>query len=177
MKSVKKIFGLFFIVFPFMIYGFEKYHAPAYCKYVLLFAAMLYMLFNQRKRFWMTGTLLFFSTIAVSFVEPDNLVRLYPFLMSTTVLAFFITCQRKEISALEFYSSRFVKITPEKQKYLHKASVLWIVGLSVNSFIFFILLFAFPLKIWLLYSGFLSYIFLVLMFITTVGGGLIYERR
>jgi uncharacterized membrane protein len=98
----------------------------------------------------------------------DHAVRLYPFLMTGSVLHAFARTRNPEENPMIGPMRRFIKMDDELLQYLHQAKRIWLVGLSLNCVVFFVFLIAFDTKAWALYAGVYSYLFLLLLFLITM---------
>jgi 1-acyl-sn-glycerol-3-phosphate acyltransferase len=106
--------------------------------------------------------------LPVLLIRPENLVRLYPFVLSASVFAIFLLSWRSERPALLQYAGWFRPLTPEVENYLRRMMPLWIAGLGLNTLVFLVFLFHFPIETWAWYAGFFSYLLLAGLFALTL---------
>lgn len=136
-----------------------------------LFALLTLDLFTslQGKRRYVVALLALSSAcLTLLSSQPDTLVRLYPFLMSSSVLYLFVSSSRPEENPMIGPMGRHLRLEPSFLALLHRAKRLWIAGLSVNTAVLFTFLFAFSTETWALYAGLYSYLLLLVLFLGTL---------
>lgn len=170
-KSRSPIEGLkpAFVFFPFAIFGMQHFGVPLSWQLVVAGGATALNL-NYRRKAVLTLQLTMIALLAILLIElkPDNLPRIYPFLMSATALMAFITSWRGDGAILANYASKFVRLSPERRIFLRSMVPLWVLGLLLNTLILLVLVFFFPLKYWAWYSGFASYILFAGLLLWTI---------
>ena len=134
----------------------------------LLILDLLYRL-KLPRRFQVAGIVGLLLLIgSVVWTGVQNVVRLYPFIMSGSMLLLFAAAKDPKDNPM---------IGPLRQRigedramlgHLHRAKWIWIVGLSINTTVLGVFLFAFPLQVWILYASFYSYILLASLFVLSV---------
>ncbi len=111
---------------------------------------------------------------ALAATRPENLPRLYPFLLSATALAAFWSSWRGGANILEQYAASFVELDDTRRLHLRRMLPIWVFGLALNTLVSLALVFTGPLEWWLLWSGGLSYLWLGFLLLVTLRGRLIY---
>ena len=129
----------------------------------------------------------------VFLAKPENLARLYPFLVSLASLSAFIVSSRDGGDILANFAERFgsfvlrvskftwtrrfATVDAEKREQLRASLPLWITGLSINTLILFLFLFWGSDTAWLSYAGFASYLLLFALGALTIGRVAAHARR
>ena len=168
MKILKLFLKCYLFIYPFLVYFLILHRQEKLCYLAIGLMLLINIPYKDKKLLFAYLSVVFFLSLILVFFQPQNIVRIFPFLMSLSFLALFCRSLGKEKSILEFYVSPFKKITDNQKIYFKKIMPLWIGFLGLNSFILFILIFAFPLHYWLVYSGFISYVLISLMIILSI---------
>lgn len=100
--------------------------------------------------------------------DPDSILRIYPFLISLSVLHLFWQTKDPGDNPMIGPLRKHVQADPELLGTLHEAKRIWIVGLSLNTLILAVLIFAFSFETWALYANLYSYLFLLALFVLSV---------
>lgn len=163
------------IIFPFVIFALHHFGAPYYIELIVAFGALLLHFDAEsplRSLMLVIGTLAL--AVPIFALKPENLARLYPFMVSLAALSAFIASARDGgeilITFAEKFSlylgkllgrrlgRRFREMAPEKRANLRAALPIWIAGIGVNTSILFVFLFCGSDTAWLTYAGFISYL-------------------
>jgi hypothetical protein len=168
---LRKILPLLTILYPFVIFLLRDsayFMAVALNLGGLLILDLLYRLKLSRKMqiLGLSGLLLLVASVA--WVGVENVVRLYPFIMSGSMLLLFAASKDPKDNPMIGPLRRRIANDPRMLGHLHRAKWIWIVGLSFNTLVLGVFLFAFPLQIWILYASFYSYILLASLLVLSV---------
>lgn len=99
--------------------------------------------------------------------DTNSLLRLYPFLMSLSVLHLFWQSKDPAKNPMMGPLRDKIHADPRLMAALHESKRIWIVGLSINTAILGILIFFFSMETWALYANLYSYLLLALLFALT----------
>ena len=156
------------LAFPLGIFALDKSKAGVTWSLALTAVAIaIHLDWKSRRTILIQIFLLVLIMTPVALLEPHNLPRIYPFLVSATVLGFFLRSQKKDVTALESFAGAVVPLDDFKRQSLRASMPIWIWGMSFNTAILFVFIFGFSTEAWALYAGFLSYLFLILLFLAT----------
>ena len=182
-RSFRSVLGILvnFVAwfFPLAVWALHDYPKYFPLLIVLLFLLITYKLRRLPPRMrWVFGVVLLALAAAMGVVSSERLLRLYPFLMSTSALLIFWQARRPEDNPMLGPLRRWRPATADLLADLHQAKRIWVVGLTGNSLVFFAFLFLWDTKAWMLYATLYSYLLLgSLMVLTWVYLGLLQWRR
>ncbi len=101
-------------------------------------------------------------------VAPDRLVRVYPFLMSASMLLLFASTKNPEDNPMIGPFRARVLADPALLAAMHQAKAVWVIGLAVNTALLGGLLLQPDFQIWLRFASFYSYILLAALFVVSI---------
>ncbi|RYZ51764.1 MAG: hypothetical protein EOP07_20765 [Proteobacteria bacterium] len=166
---LKKLFPILTLVYPFVLYFFQG--SPYFQGIALGFGSLLilYVLSKQTRKWQGIGImLLLILFLAMWFSGVDNSLRLYPFMMSGSMLLLFLNSENpNDNPMIGPFRERFAA-DPKLIPALHKAKVIWVLGLSINTLILGIFLFSLSQELWVLYASFYSYLFLLFLLVLSI---------
>ncbi|MBC7659155.1 MAG: hypothetical protein H7249_05540 [Chitinophagaceae bacterium] len=168
---MKKVLPFLTLLYPIIIYGLRD---SAYFKIAALSLGGILIVdivlrFPIARRYRLTAVCaLLGAALALILVGVENIVRLYPFMMSGSMLTLFAVTKDPGDNPMIGPFRKYLATDPKMLVHLHRAKTIWIVGLSINTLILGIFLFAFPLQSWILYASFYSYILLASLFILSI---------
>ena len=165
-NQVRRVFGILMLFFPFYIYLLDLGGAPRWCSIGLLTVGMLvHFVGTTAALLWVRAICALLPAAALLAVKADNLVRIYPFIISLHYWLMFLQKRKDGRSALEVHVSRIKTLSAWEKPMLVNATRIWQVGLAFNTLALFVLMFAFNGRVWLLYAGVGSYLYLGFLFV------------
>ncbi|MBF0440360.1 MAG: hypothetical protein HQK54_00495 [Oligoflexales bacterium] len=176
-KHFNKLVPCGMLLFPLCIYLLEFFKAPLFFSILLLFCALgahLHSIRFQGKTILIMIVILLVASI-LSFYKKENLVRIYPFVISLHFTILFVNKTGDGLPVTAFYASKFKPLKPWEMDMLKKINPLWSFGLALNTFVLLIFIFRFSTALWALYAGGLSYVLLAILFMITFAYGIIYR--
>lgn len=157
------------LMYPFAIYFGLKYFSPINLAFFLLAALLVRILLLRHqleKMPWLLpATLLGMIAIALgSLAETSMGFKLYPLAVNFAMLLVFGYSYVKPPTVIESLARLTEKDFPEKAvAYTQKITLVWCLFFIVNGLVSLYTALFLSLDIWLLYNGFLSYIFMGLL--------------
>ena len=166
--AVSRACSILMLFFPFYIYLLDLRGAPRWCSIALLTVGLVVHLGGISGTWlWVRALSLLLPAAALLAVQSENLVRIYPFVISLHYWLMFLHKRGDGRSALEVHASRFKTLAPWEGPMLRSAARIWQVGLAFNTLALFVLMFTFSSRIWMLYAGVGSYLYLGFLFAVT----------
>ena len=178
MKRVKSMVSALTFLYPVILLSLKNtryFKVLALSLGAILIVSLMIRLPRGRRLIFL-GMLISIA-LAMAILGLNNMERLYPFLMSASMLTIFASSTEPEGNPMIGPMRRRILADPQLLYALQDARWIWIVGLTVNTLILGVLLFAFGLDVWLLYAGFYSYLLLVLLFVLTLAFVTLRRRR
>jgi uncharacterized membrane protein len=168
-QHIQKIFPILTLIYPFTLYAFRA--SPYFSQIALSFGSLLifYVLLKQERKWLGIGALtLSILLLIMWFAGVNNGLRLYPFMMSASMLLLFLgTHDPHDNPMIGPFRERFAA-DPQLIPALHKAKKIWVLGLSINTLILFVFLFALDQDLWVLYASFYSYLLLLFLLVLSI---------
>ncbi len=170
MIALKKMAAVLTLLYPILLYTLRD--SSSFKKVALSLGGLLMLELSLRlsaKKRLVFLLLICSVALLMLTLGLNNMERLYPFLMSASMLALFASSSDPNDNPMIGPIRTKVLADPKLLPILHQAKWIWIVGLTVNSMILAVFLFAFPLDRWLLYASFYSYLLLAALFLLSIG--------
>lgn len=166
---IKKTFPILTIFYPFVLFAFRA--SPYFSQIALGFGSILilYVLSKQERKWQAIGVILLLVLFFGMWLSGvDNSLRLYPFMMSGSMLLLFLGSKNPDDNPMIGpFRERFAA-DPKLIPALHKAKFIWIVGLAINTLILGVFLFAMSQDLWVLYASFYSYLLLFFLLVLSI---------
>ncbi len=160
---IKIIISAFVIAYPFVVFfAFENGVAFRFIGLFLLAIVALSFIRNNNKVLFGLGLIL---CLLIMTFNTDIFLRLYPVLMNGAICAIFALSLNKTPLITKYALKMHHDLTDQEIKYTKNATLAWAIFMACNTIISFITLFL-PMKIWVLYNGFISYILISVMMIS-----------
>lgn len=163
-------------LYPIIVYLSIEKAGPALLGLGLCVVAVLRLILSKSQTDTLTLTILVAAVLyglVTALANQELLVRLYPVLISWALGAAFALSTRDDMSLIEKFARKMgQEITDNAKRYTRKLSLVWGLFLFANGLVALILALGASLKLWALYSGFVSY----LLIASLVLGELIYRR-
>lgn len=166
---MRRLIASLTFLYPVVLFGFRN--SPYFYPIALGLGGLLILeLITRLPGKWLLASLSGIALLAalMHVFGVRNEVRLYPFLMSFSMLLLFSLSKDPNENPMLGPFRQKVSTRPGLLRALHEAKIIWIVGLTINSGILFSFLFAFPQETWVIYASFYSYLFLVLLFLVSI---------
>jgi len=170
-SGLHKCFQLLSFSYPLLVFLLKHQQQYLLALAVVLLVLMLNDLRQRVTPRWFYLALLVTvpSVIAIASFNQDRALRLYPFLMSLSVLNLFASAKTPEENPmLGPMRARASSCDAQLLALLQRAKGYWIWGLTLNSAVLGVFLFAFDLHAWALYANFYSYLYLLFLFCMTL---------
>ena len=176
----KIFFTAISVLYPLIVYcGLEYWGLSPRRLSIVLLALAFYHFFNfthgkshmDRGRAAVFVALVSICAFLAFFADNILFVKLYPVLVSLSLLAFFgVTLFHGESFAFRMASlaDKSLMVSPSLnavRRYCRKVTIAWCIFFSVNAFIALLTVFVGSDKIWSLYNGLISYILIGIIFI------------
>ena len=176
----KIFFTAISVLYPLIVYcGLEYWGLSPRRLSIVLLALAFYHFFNfthgkshmDRGRAAVFVALVSICAFLAFFADNILFVKLYPVLVSLSLLAFFgVTLFHGESFAFRMASlaDKSLMVSPSLnavRRYCRKVTIAWCIFFSVNAFIALLTVFVESDKIWSLYNGLISYILIGIIFI------------
>lgn len=155
--------------YPFLVYWGLSKDLPNYLAYGAIFIGILrlflaYQSTQSRLTMSITGAILILLGSLVLILGKAQFFLIYPIVTSLIFLYLFASSLQSDPCFIERIAARFEKnITPEKRHYMRAVTKIWCIFFIINALISFATIFI-SLQVWTFYNGFLSYVFIGLLF-------------
>lgn len=157
------------LMYPFAIYFGLKYFSPTNLAFFLLVALLIRILLLRRqleKMPWLLPTTLL-GMLAIAFsslAETSMGFKLYPLAVNFSMLAVFGYSYLKPPTVIESLARLTEKHFPDQAViYTQKVTLVWCAFFIINGLFSLYTALFLSLDAWLLYNGFLSYVFMGLL--------------
>ncbi len=168
MIKFSRLTDLLAIAYPLISWGLIVLSAPQAILLGFAVGAIILWAIKSSIVLWKVALILtLMIAIEQAGLVPFHAARIYPALLSFSVLLSFYTARKKQGFLLPIVS-KIKQLTISQQRRLRKSEHLWLVVITVNTVILTSFLFAGSWDAWALYSGGLSYILLGLAGACTV---------
>jgi uncharacterized membrane protein len=152
------------IAYPFIVYVSLDSFGPSLLSYVLFILLLIRIIvrgeFHQPEQF-IQLTLVGSLCLIAAWFNSEQLLRYYPVMMNFSFAVFFALSLMTDTSLVERFGRLFVKdIPPQGIIYMRELTKIWGVVLIINGIVSFYTACCLSLKMWMLYNGLLSYLFL-----------------
>lgn len=177
MKKFNRIVKISSFLYPVLVF-FCVYTGSKFSLNILSFVVILLNFAYSNAKLLIFQIL---ATISIGLLMlcyfPENIYRLTPFLISTSVLSHFINKYLNDENIFLLAISKYKKVLPTEIKYLDKLFLYWIIFLCFNSLVLLYLMFFESQNTWMFYACFLSYILIIIMIFLSIIFGRIYSKK
>lgn len=160
--------GVFIFAYPFAIYFGISYFSPRYLAlgfgfvFILRFALSI----KQRQMLLLSIGGMVISLIGI-LTNQEIIIKLYPVLINLSLyLLFFYSLFRPRSMIENLARIRTPNLSQAAINYTRKLTKIWCIFFIINGGIALWTAFCTPVKIWAFYNGFLSYIFIGILFVS-----------
>ncbi len=163
------IFFILIASYPFMVFIGLNHFEPRMVSLLLLVVALFYF-FSKNANFLIQKNIIIFFILAIvlctQIFNKDFFIKLYPIFVSSIFLFSFLYTLFIPPSMIERFARLTNKDLPEKAiLYTKNVTIVWCLFFIINIAISLYTTFFCSLKVWTLYNGFLSYLFMGILFI------------
>lgn len=159
---IKLIIGALIVAYPFVV--FFAFQSGIAVKFVgLFFLAIVILSFLRNKNKVLLGIGLTLCFLIFVFNQ-DIFLKIYPVLMNGAICSVFAISLTRTPLITKYAEKMHYDLDEPAKKYTAKATLAWAIFMGYNTLISLITVFM-PVKIWVIYNGFISYILIGLMMI------------
>lgn len=160
---LKKVLSFSFFFYPVLIFwGLENFSLNELIFVVVSFIFVRLYFSEKKKRSISTASLMLIFCFLAFYLKNQNLLKLYPVLVSVSFSFIFFTSLRKgKTPLIEYYARKYdQKFSENDVGYTRKLTFFWGAITILNAFTSLYTCFFTSKSVWVFYNSFLSYLIL-----------------